>query len=56
MRQVDKFKWCVMETARFQVAEGRPRDSYGIFANRLKILLMEETTRRDVGILLKAFT
>ena len=50
----EKMKWCVMEIARFQRAEGNPTAIKGILSNlvnRLKILLMEEIHSNEVGIL-----
>ena len=52
--EADKFKWCVMEMARFQVAEGKTHGILTNLVNRLKILLMEEIHASEVGILLKA--
>ena len=52
--EADKFKWCVMEMARFQVAEGNTKGILTNLVNRLKILLMEEIHASEVGILLKA--
>ena len=52
--EADKFKWCVMEMARFRVAEGNTKGILTNLVNRLKILLMEEIHASEVGILLKA--